>query len=250
MNFKKTYLKSLLICCFFGVFTTVSSAQEIADKKVYLDTIKKELQKKWPNNNTINLVFHGHSVPAGYRTLGIVKPLESYPYQTLKRIKDEYPFAVVNVIVTAIGGENAKQGAERYEDEVLPHKPDVIFIDYALNDRSVGLEDTKKAWEKMIEAALAKDIKVVLMTPTPDYYENILSEESKLAKYSEQIRALAKTYNIALIDVYARFKSIAEKKSIAIYMAQNNHINDEGHKIVADLICEFFEAKIKTKKDE
>lgn len=32
----------------------------------YLSDIKTELQKEWPKNRTMNIVFYGHSVPAGY----------------------------------------------------------------------------------------------------------------------------------------------------------------------------------------
>src|SRR5680860_297607 len=121
----------------------------------YLDSIKHELQKKWPHNRTINLVFHGHSVPTGYRKTPVVNRFDSYPFLTLKKIKEEYPFAVVNVITTSIGGEQAEQGAKRMKEEVLPQRPDVLFIDYALNDRSIGLERAKSAWEKMIKQAIA-----------------------------------------------------------------------------------------------
>jgi len=36
-------------------------------KKIHLNTyLKTELQKEWPKNRAMNIVFHGHSVPAGY----------------------------------------------------------------------------------------------------------------------------------------------------------------------------------------
>lgn len=45
-------------------------------------------------------------------------------------------------------------GQKRFESDVLCHKPDILFIDYALNDRGLGLEAAKAAWEKMIAEAL------------------------------------------------------------------------------------------------
>ena len=36
------------------------------ENEAYLTNITFELQKKWPANRTINIVCHGHSVPAGY----------------------------------------------------------------------------------------------------------------------------------------------------------------------------------------
>ncbi len=113
--------------------------------------IKAELQKEWPGNRTINLVFHGHSVPAGYFKTPFVNTSDSYPYQLLKKVKAHYPYAVINIINTSIGGENSVSGAKRFKSDVLTHKPDVLFIDYALNERGVGLEKAKKAWELMIQ---------------------------------------------------------------------------------------------------
>lgn len=239
IKYTRFFLFSLAIFC--GLSSV--KAQKSADPNTYLDSIKVELQKKWPNNRTINLVFHGHSVPTGYRTLGVVKPLESYPLETLKLIKQDYPFAVVNSITTSIGGEQAKQGAKRFSEEVLNHRPDVIFIDYALNDRSIGLEEAKIAWEQMIEKALSENIKVILLTPTPDYREDILSPDVELVKHSQQIRELADKYGVGLVDSYAIFKEIAKREPLAPYMAQNNHINDEGHKIVAEAIYKYFKKK-------
>ena len=118
------------------------------DSSSYLAGIKKELTKEWPGNRTINLVFHGHSVPAGYFKTPVVNTFDSYPYLLLKELKERYPHAVINVICTAIGGENSSAGAKRFDSDVLGHKPDVLFIDYALNDRGIGLEQSKEAWEE------------------------------------------------------------------------------------------------------
>mgnify|MGYP001788605208 CR=1 FL=1 len=62
------------------------------------------MQKTWPNNRTINVVFHGHSVPSGYFATPLFNTLAAYPHLTLKSIKSSYPNAVVNMITTSIGG--------------------------------------------------------------------------------------------------------------------------------------------------
>ncbi|MFN3380244.1 MAG: SGNH/GDSL hydrolase family protein, partial [Runella zeae] len=134
--------------------TTHLQAQKVADSASYLANIKQELVTQWPKNRTINLVFHGHSVPAGFWHNHEVHTLESYPHLVLEKLKEKYPYAVINVIVTAIGGENSLKGQKRFETEVLPHRPDVLLIDYALNDRFSDLGLVKEAWEKMVKAAL------------------------------------------------------------------------------------------------
>ncbi|REG89195.1 SGNH/GDSL hydrolase family protein [Winogradskyella sediminis] len=240
----KTHIILPILAILFGL--NLSIAQENNASNHYLDSLKKELKVKWPNNRTVNLVFHGHSVPTGYTTRGVVDRTDSYPYRTLKKVNDFYPYSVVNTITTSIGGEQAEQGAKRFKEDVLIYKPDVLFIDYALNDRSIGLERAKKAWSQMIEEALEYGTKVILLTPTPDLKEDILSADAELAKHSEQIRALAKTYNVGLVDSYAIFKKLAETETLQGYMSQNNHINQKGHQFVADAISEYF---ITTSKD-
>ncbi|MDR2765357.1 MAG: SGNH/GDSL hydrolase family protein [Tannerella sp.] len=222
---------------FVGCFFWFPLHAQLADRETYLNDIKAELIKQWPANRTVNLVFHGHSVPSGYFKTPDVRTLQAYPHQVLSAVKEAYPYAVVNVIVTATGGENAEQGAARFGEEVLTHRPDVLFIDYALNDRGTGLERARSAWEKMIEAAMKAQVKVILLTPTPDLATDVLDEQSPLAQHARQVRALAARYHVGLVDSYAAFRD--KKRSgeeINLYMSQGNHPNEKGHCMVRDLI--------------
>ena len=227
------------------VFILLSSksiySQDLASKEFYLEKIKVEMKLAWPKNRTINLVFHGHSVPAGYFKTPIVNTLASYPYLVLDQIKSQYPFTVVNIINTSIGGENSESGEKRFESEVLIHKPDVVFIDYVLNDRGIGLARAKNAWEKMILAAIDKNIKVILLTPSPDQTVDIKDDQTILDQHAAQIRALSKYFNVGLIDTYQLFKNkTKEGFDLVNYMSQVNHPNEKGHRLIADEIMEYF----------
>lgn len=226
---------------FTSVLLSLSMMAQTGRSEDYLKDIRQELQKEWPYNSAINLVFHGHSVPSGYFNTPNVRTMEAYPQQVLEAVKDIYPYAVINSITTAIGGENSEQGVKRFKQDVLCHKPDVLFIDYALNDRGIGLDRSRKAWEEMIEEAQAKHIKVILLTPTPDLKEIILDDQAPLEQYSKQIRALSIKHGTGLVDSYAAFK---EKKKngedLKTYMSQSNHPNERGHKVVKELILDYF----------
>ena len=67
-----------------------SAQNEIANPSSYLNKIKAELKVEWPKNRTINLVFHGHSVPAGYFKTPVVNTWESYPNLVSKELKTIY----------------------------------------------------------------------------------------------------------------------------------------------------------------
>lgn len=215
----------------------------IAKKETYLKPLTDELNKLWPGNRTINLVFHGHSVPSGYFRTPQVDTLNAYPHLTLKGLREKFPFSVINTIVTAIGGENSEQGAKRFEREVLNHKPDLLFIDYGLNDRRLGLAKAKAAWKKMIEAALKRKIKIILLTPTLDTTVTLKNHRTcELMKFTKQIERLAAQYGLGLADSFnasIRY-CMTNKKGVNTLLSQGNHPNCQGHQIVADEIIDWF----------
>lgn len=220
-------------------------AQSTDSRKVnpadYLSDLKTELQKEWPKNRTINILFHGHSVPAGFFKTPQVNTLSAYPNLFLKKLKEIYPYAVVNVIVTAIGGENSVKGADRFEKDVLVYNPDVILIDYALNDRGAGLEKAKESWSRMINMAKERDIPVILLTPSPDQRVDYENPDNELKKHTDQIIQLAIENQVALVDSYKAFEFLySDKEKLIKYMSQVNHPNELGHELIANEIIEWF----------
>src|SRR5215468_2820162 len=77
---------------------------------VQLARLCAEMRKNWPTNRTINIVCHGHSVPAGYAQTPVVDTFNAYPHLLHLGLKERFPTAVINVIVTAIGGETSEGG--------------------------------------------------------------------------------------------------------------------------------------------
>jgi len=228
-------------------FLTVENIHAQTDSTKYLQNIKDELVKQWPKNRTVNIVFHGHSVPSGYFNTPHVRTLEAYPNQVLKELKSQYPYAVINVITTAIGGENSVAGEKRFKKDVLTHSPDVLFIDYALNDRYIdkdsaaSLQKSYAAMEKMIKAALKNGIKVILLTPSPDQVENIMNPDARLNQFTNQLTALAKKYNLGLVNSYALFqKQVQAGQPLVKFMSQSNHPNELGHQLIAHEIVKWF----------
>jgi lysophospholipase L1-like esterase len=202
------------------------------------------LKKRWPENRTINIVCHGHSVPAGYFATPAVDTFNAYPHLFHAGLKQRYPYAVVNVIVTAIGGENAEAGAERFERDVLVYRPDAVLIDYALNDRGIGLARAEAAWKRMISQALDAGCKVVLMTPT---WDNSVNDEARasdwreLLAHAKQIRRLAGEFGAALCDSFAAFEEyVNQGGQVDELLSWSNHPNRAGHERVAKKLLEWF----------
>jgi lysophospholipase L1-like esterase len=216
-----------------------------AERATYLSDICGILRTHWPENRTVNIVCHGHSVPAGYFATPRVDTMNAYPHLLHVGLKDRFPFAVINVIVSGIGGESSKGGAERFERDVLCHRPDIITIDYGLNDRGLGLENAKKTWSSMIQAGIGAGAKMLLLTPTPDKtqapgYEG--DDRAELGKHAEQIRGLAAAHGLGLADSFKACIDYCADGDLDDLLSWSNHPNRKGHELVARELLRWFPA--------
>jgi len=216
-----------------------------ADQVSYLSEVCEILRAHWPENRTVNIVCHGHSVPAGYFATPMVDTMNAYPHLLHLGLKHRFPFAVINVIVTAIGGENSASGAERFEREVLCHRPDIITIDYGLNDRDMGLESAHASWTSMIDAGLASGARMLLLTPTPDDTQSSTYEgadKHMLGDHATQIRGLAEAHGIGLVDSLHACMQYSSREDLSDLLSWSNHPNRSGHEIVTRELLRWFPA--------
>jgi lysophospholipase L1-like esterase len=237
-KFKSILTLFSILTCWLICF---ESSAQVASSEHYLAPVISMLETKWPKNRAVNIVFHGHSVPSGYFKTPAVDSLHAYPNLLRVALAEKYTNAVINVIVTAIGGEASNKGAARFAADVLTHKPDVVFIDYALNDRGLDLACARTNWIAMIKAAQAAGAKVILLTPTPDQSAKLDDPNDPLNQHAEQIRKLAAEFHVGLVDSLAAFKAeLARGTALANLMSQVNHPNARGHEIVAKELIKWF----------
>lgn len=213
-----------------------------ADRRTYLKALSLELRKAWPAYRPHYIICHGHSVVTGAMAGKEVRPFDAYPHLWHKLLHEKYPTALLSMIVTAIGGENAMQGAERFRRDVLDRRPDLITIDYALNDRQISLAQAREAWESMLEEAANAGIPVLLLTPTMDV-PSVYDKEQRdlLQAHAAQIRSLADEWQVGLVDSYAVFERyLAQGGTIEELLSWPNHPNRLGHELIARQLAAWF----------
>jgi lysophospholipase L1-like esterase len=122
-------------------------------------------------------------------------------------------------------------------------KPDIIFIDYALNDRRQPADKVEAAWLEMITIAKKANVPVVLLTPTGDSSAKLDDPNDPLNLRAEMIRKIAGEQKVILGDVFAAWVAeIGKGTPQAELLSQVNHPNLKGHALAAETIFKALEA--------
>ena len=73
-----------------------------------------------------------------------------YAALTTKWIENQYPDAKVNYVNAGIGATGSYIGVHRCDAQVLSHDPDLVFIDFSVNDESQNNAINKLTYEGLI----------------------------------------------------------------------------------------------------
>lgn len=176
-------------------------------EKVYADTARTYVEGKgeeWTLANTykkltqdkkLNVAYFGGSVTVG--TGGDGKG--SWRQLTNKWFSDNYPDAIVNEIYAAIGGTGSLWGLMRLERDVLQYNPDLVFVEFAMNDVYTGMSEMQAAANidgiirKINEHNPNTDIVLVFITSQENVDKDFLTKQGH--------RKVAEYYGVPYIDV-------------------------------------------------
>jgi lysophospholipase L1-like esterase len=189
--------------------------------------------------------------------------LEVYSELLEKQLKAKNPAA--QVINTGIRGNNTEDAARRFQKDVLDKKPDLVVLQFGINDSAVDvwkqppaekprvdLTDFRKNLQYFISTLKTRGVKVVLMTPNPLRWTPRLLElygkppyhpESPegmnrlLHTYVAAVRELALEESVALVDVEVAFRDYAGGHgSLDDLLLDGMHPNQHGQRIVAEML--------------
>ncbi|MCH9656069.1 MAG: hypothetical protein K0U86_12910 [Planctomycetes bacterium] len=184
----------------------------------------------------------------------------------------------VKVINSGIGGNNTEQAKARFEKDVLRHRPDLVVIQFGINDSAIDVwknppetrsrvsnEKYEANLRSMIRTLKKKNISVILMTPNsmrwnvktkqlynkPPYdAKNPDGFNVTLKKYLPTVQKIAREETVPLVDVYAAFENYAKQpgQSADDLLSDGMHPNTKGQKMVADLLIPQIKAILEKKK--
>jgi hypothetical protein len=157
---------------------------------------------------------------------GSITQQDGWRVYSLDWFREQYPNVDFKEIRAAIGGTNSRLGVFRVDDHVLKFKPDLVFIEFAVNDN--GLAD--KEIEKSIEGIIRKIKKSVYPTDVCLIYtinEPMLPDMGKgrLPRTVKIMEGIAGYYNLPSINFGTQVVKM-KKSGELIFKGRKNDITN------------------------
>ncbi len=81
---------------------------------------------------------------------GSITAQNGYRVHSQKFFQEQYPNVKVNAVHAAIGGTGSNLGAYRLEHDVLKYKPDLVFVEFAVNDSGTPALGVRRSMEGIV----------------------------------------------------------------------------------------------------
>jgi lysophospholipase L1-like esterase len=97
-----------------------------------------------------NKIKNGKTVKVAYLGGSITRADNGWRNQTFRWLQSQYLNAGFEQIMAAIGGTGSDFGAYRLQKHVLQYNPDLVFVEFAVNDNSKSLKEVKESMEGIV----------------------------------------------------------------------------------------------------
>lgn len=173
----------------------------------------------------MNIAIIGGSITEG---AGASNYKSTYVYKLEQYLKEKYENTTIKNL--GAGGTASQFGIFRLKRDLGDFKPDVIFIEFAVNDRIYNSNDSSMYFEGLIRECLKITKKIIVIDFPIFKGKSCISIHKKIADY----------YDIPQIDVqHEVLKKIGTKDYLWTDISIDNiHPNDIGHELYYKIIEE------------
>lgn len=190
--------------------------------------------------NSITVGYFGGSITEGAGASDGQKT--SWRALTTEFLRQTHPNATVVEIQAAIGGTGSDLGMYRCDDDLTSRSPDLVFVEFAVNDCDMeygAIEaQVETIYRKILRADPYTDI-VCIITTTRSIAERLERGGEFTARTAHS--AVAHHYNVPILDVgdLLHFEVLRTGGDFLTLTADTVHPNDRGYALYADCVTSF-----------
>ncbi len=242
--------RSLLKLLTLVFFVTSTAGYLLADPPVYHPVKAKLFVPRQGIGNTVSKLKQNEEVRVAYLG-GSITAAAGWRVKTTKWLQEQFPNAKIKEIHAAIGGTGSNLGAFRLENDVLQHHPDLVFVEFAVND---GGRQPESIWESM-EGIVRQIWTANPQTDICFIYTFRVNNETDLRKgecprSTSAMELLADHYGIPSINVALKIVELEQQgklkftsetplsEGVILFSKDGVHPLDQGHEIYTEVIAD------------
>lgn len=161
-----------------------------------------------------------------------------YAALTTKWLSEQFPDAIINYVNAGIGATGSYIGVHRCDEEVLSHDPDLVFIDFSVNDTSDRIATNKSTYESLIRKIWKHDTAPAIITIAMTQ-ENGTSVQTAHHEIAEKYGIPMISYRNAILDVIDKGYIVWDDIS-----DDDIHPNVPGHAVLTQMITNYIQTVI------
>ncbi len=186
---------------------------------------------KW--KHSLVLATIGGSVTVGYNATNSY----GYAYRLRDWLQEKYPDVKVRLIDAAVpaGSEN---GSRRYGKDVAPYHPDLVIIEYAVNDCWYPPEEVEEWMEGLVSQAQKDEAAVIMVLGM-----RINEETGQPFTAQEAHVRVGRRHNLPMISIRDALWPELQAKRLdwKEFYSDDVHPTDAGHQFMADVIANYLD---------
>ncbi|MCP5517039.1 MAG: SGNH/GDSL hydrolase family protein [Verrucomicrobiales bacterium] len=151
--------------------------------------------------NVLTKLERGQPVRIAYLG-GSITAQPGWRPKTLKWFQEQFPQSAVSEINAAIGGTGSDLGVFRLKQDVLDHQPDLLFVEFAVNDGGADPHRIHQAMEGIVRQTLRANPRTdicFVYTLVAGWTETL--RDGKFPRAASAMEAIAEHYGIPSIHL-------------------------------------------------
>ena len=191
--------------------------------------LKKAFEKA-KQKKKLSVAFIGGSITQGFCSSN---EKNCWAYLSYLWFCEKFPNAEIEYINAGIGATTSLIGVHRAGRDVLSHSPDMVFVEFAVNDKPSMLDC--KAYESLVRR--------LLLSPNPPAVIELFTSCDDGSNVQEQQISIGKNYHLPMLSYRDLIQGEIKKGNITWKDVSPDtvHPNDLGHKIISTLIGRFLD---------
>lgn len=185
---------------------------------------------------------------------GSITEAPGYRVQIEEWLKEAYPAVRFNTINAGVGGTGSDLGVARMEEQVLAHRPDLVFVEFAVNDANADSLQIIRSMEgivrKIRKSTENMDICFLYTTNKPQAETILSGNHWRSARIMEQVAGHysipSVSFDLAIASLLRQNKLVMQGRkdtdygSRIVFTEDGTHPVEAGHRVYTQTLQDAF----------